>query len=171
MKSEIKKHIRRESGKCSNAKPVEFEHRHWGNQKSSEPVCALCAFIFGVHLLTLFYPNKAKKISPQNKLFSISQCTCHNWKGKDLLKSLRITFLKDLLPICPHWAKTLKKTENIQYFQHIVDYGLATNSAHLLLIKNWRQHNLTVQQNSELQSWMRLRPQRVDSHFFQSLRV
>lgn len=39
--NKIKKNIRRESGKGSNVKPVESEHRRWGNQKSSEPVCVV----------------------------------------------------------------------------------------------------------------------------------
>lgn len=39
------KNIRREAGKGSNAKPVESERRHWGNQKSSEPVCVVCVHV------------------------------------------------------------------------------------------------------------------------------
>lgn len=79
------KNTRRESG--SNAKPVESEHRHWGNQKSSEPVCVVgvrvCAFMFAVLFLAQFCPNKAQN-KPQNKhgrrQFPNSQHTCHNWK-------------------------------------------------------------------------------------------
>lgn len=63
-----------EAGKGGNAKPVESEHRRWGNQKSSEPVCVveacvcLCmyTFMFAVLLLVQFSPNKAQN-KPQNK--------------------------------------------------------------------------------------------------------
>lgn len=37
--------IRRKTGESSNAKPAEFERRHWGNQKSSEPVCVVGACV------------------------------------------------------------------------------------------------------------------------------
>lgn len=37
--------IRRKAGESSNAKPAEFERRHWGNQKSSEPVCVVGACV------------------------------------------------------------------------------------------------------------------------------
>lgn len=71
----------------SNAKPVESEHRHWGNQKSSEPVCVVgvcvCVFMFAVLFLAQFCPNKAQN-KPYNKhgsrQFPNSQHTCHNWK-------------------------------------------------------------------------------------------
>lgn len=92
-KEEKRKNVRWEAGKGSNAKPVESEHRHWGNQKSSEPVCVVgvlgcvCvhAFMFAVLLLAQFYPNKAHN-KPQNKhgyrQFPNSQHTCHNGMGE-----------------------------------------------------------------------------------------
>lgn len=51
-----RENIRAEVGKGgSNAKPVESEHRHWGNQKSSEPVWAVEASVCAcVHLCLLY---------------------------------------------------------------------------------------------------------------------
>lgn len=62
-------------GKGSNAKPVESEHRHWGNQKSSESVCVVggcvCVCVYIYVCSTLTRTNLPKQSTTKPKINTV----------------------------------------------------------------------------------------------------